>query len=225
MVPESSTIPPPPTQSFPERSKGIYAPPFWQKKDCGKYFWNDCFMWILSAPNHRLPTASQQNAGFCGWISSLISCRMFRGFNLPHCRAKNQAKTNLPWLGIMVFQTLPESLQEKVPPSWVWLVVGPRAASKCYSKKVCVTQRNRTSWLIPCFVISENLLLILSLSLANQVFGNQKGFLSENLDKFFLRIDAKQVYFGRLPLLSRFLDYSSITRYCANSLPAFAFPT
>ena len=161
-------------------------------------------MWILSAPNHRLPTASQQNAGFCGWISSLISCRMFRGFNLPHCRAKNQAKTNLPWLGIMVFQTLPESLQENVPPSWVWLVVGPWAASKMLLRK---SLWNRTTWLIPCFVISENLLLILSFSLANQAFWKAKRFFVRECGQlFFFKNWCQTSLSWEVPFLSHFLE-------------------
>ena len=57
------------------------------------------------------------------------------GSMCPHYKAKNPAKTNLPWLGNMVLQTLPESLQENVPPSWVWLVVGPWAASKMLLRK------------------------------------------------------------------------------------------
>ena len=146
------------------------------------------------------------------------------GSMCPHYKAKNPAKTNLPWLGNMVLQTLPESLQENVPPSWVWLVVGPWAASKMLLRK---SLWNRTTWLIPCFVISENLLLILSFSLANQAFWKAKRFFGRECGQlvFFSKIDVKQVYLGKCHFCRTFWKNTPITPYCANSLPAFAFPT
>lgn len=121
------------------------------------------------------------------------------GSMCPHYKAKNPAKTNLPWLGNMVLQTLPESLQENVPPSWVWLVVGPWAASKMLLRK---SLWNRTTWLIPCFVISENLLLILSFSLANQAFWKAK--------RFFVR-ECGQLFFFQKLMSNKFILGSAIS--------------